>query len=412
MWWDATPTGTSSCSSIICSPTSNERCVRGRRARPAAPLLLHRAHHRRAAPCLWAGALAGAGQGAERQALHRMPRRPAPLPAPLRRSGPSPATGRRDRPLTRSTGRRSSSDPAPVCRANTPRGIESGAMPPQDLGRKSLLLLGSTWSGSALGMIVSILIGRVLGPTALGSIAFSTGLVGLLMAALLPGFSQAHLKRLSEGQDPGRCIGTMATIQLALQGILLAALAATWSRRLAFSAADLSLVFLLVLAAQVANNFADVFLKVLVAREWIVPHSIIVVAARLGRLLAALALSLRYGIVPRLPTRQSFGAYWTYARPFLVSTPLALFQDSIDRVVVGRWAGLTAAGYYQVARALWEGLSSVIAAPGIFLFTRLSGFYAQRSPARDREAREFFFGGFDKLLFITIPLAFCFWAFA
>jgi PST family polysaccharide transporter len=309
---------------------------------------------------------------------------------------------------------------------------------PQDLGRKSLLLLASTWSGSALGMIVSILIGRVLGPAALGTIGFSTGLVGLLMAALLPGFAQAHLKRLSEGQDAGRCIGTMATIQLALQGVLLAGLATPWSRRLV-SASDLSVVFLLLLAAQLATNLADIFLKVFVAREWVVPHSIIVLTARVGRLCAtlavlvwapriewvaatfvldgalggvgaALALALRYGVVPRLPTRQSFGAYWSYARPFLVSTPLALFQDSIDRVVVGRWAGLTAAGYYQVARTLWEALSSVIAAPATFLFTRLSRLYAQRSPARDREAREFFFGAFDKLLFITTPLAFGFWA--
>jgi O-antigen/teichoic acid export membrane protein len=311
-------------------------------------------------------------------------------------------------------------------------------MAPQDLGRKSLLLLASTWSGSALGMVVSILIGRVLGPAALGSIAFSTGLVGLLMAALLPGFAQAHLKRLSEGQDAGRCIGTMAAIQLALQGVLLAALASPWSRQLVFFTTDVGAVFLLLLAAQVANNFADVFLKVFVAREWIVPHSIIVLASRVGRLLATLAvlawapriewiaatfvldgvlsglgavvtLALWCGVVPRLPTRQSFGAYWSYARPFLVNTPLALFQDSIDRVVVGRWAGLTAAGYYQVARTLWEALSSVIAAPAIFLFTRLSRLYADRSPARDREAREFFFGSFDKLLFITIPLAFGFW---
>ena len=93
-------------------------------------------------------------------------------------------------------------------------------MPPQDLGRKSLLLLGSTWSGSALGMIVSILVGRTLGPAALGAIGFSTGIVGLLMAALLPGFSQAHLKRLSEGQDAGRCVGTMAAIQLGLQVVI------------------------------------------------------------------------------------------------------------------------------------------------------------------------------------------------
>jgi O-antigen/teichoic acid export membrane protein len=311
-------------------------------------------------------------------------------------------------------------------------------MPPQDLGRKSLLLLASTWSGSALGMIVSILIGRMMGPAALGSIAFSTGLVGLVMAALLPGFSQAHLKRLSEGQDAGRCIGTMAAIQLALQGVLLAAVASTRSRQLVFFT-DVGAVFVLLLVAQVANNFADVFLKVFVAREWIVPHSIILLASRVGRLLATLAvlgwapriewiaatfvldgllsglgavltLALWYDIVPRLPTRQSFGAYWSYARPFLVNTPLALFQDSIDRVVVGRWVGLTAAGYYQVARTLWEALSSVIAAPAIFLFTRLSRLYSQRSPARDREAREFFFGSFDKLLFITIPLAFGFWA--
>ncbi len=132
----------------------------------------------------------------------------------------------------------------------------------------------------------------------------------------------------------------------------------------------------------------------------------------LGGLAGALVLALRYGVVPRRPTRQSFGAYWSYARPFLVSTPLALFQDSIDRVVVGRWAGLTAAGYYHVARTLWEALSSVIAAPATFLFTRLSRIYVERSPARDREAREFFFGAFDKLLFITTPLAFGVWAFA
>jgi O-antigen/teichoic acid export membrane protein len=69
-------------------------------------------------------------------------------------------------------------------------GIESGAMPSQDLARKSLLLLGSTWGGAALGMLVSILVGRVLGPAALGSLGVSTGVVGLVMAALLPGFAQ------------------------------------------------------------------------------------------------------------------------------------------------------------------------------------------------------------------------------
>ena len=54
----------------------------------------------------------------------------------------------------------------------------------------------------------------------------------------------------------------------------------------------------------------------------------------------------------------------------------------------------------------------MIAAPATFLFTRLSALYARRSEAGDREAREFFFHALDKLLFLTIPLAFAFWAFA
>jgi O-antigen/teichoic acid export membrane protein len=286
-----------------------------------------------------------------------------------------------------------------------------------------------------------VLIGRALGPGALGSIGFSTGLVGLLMAALLPGFAQAHLKRLSEGQDPGRCLGAMLSVQLALHALLVAGLAAAWSAIGLFRDPELATVFAYLLAAQVATNFADSFLKVFVAREWVVPYSVLLVASRLARLAAALIvlawaprlawvaatfvveglvsglgaailLAARYHVVPRAPTRQTLAGYWSYARPFTVTTPLALFQDSIDRVVVGHWAGLAAAGYYQVARALWEALASVIAAPITFLFTRLSSLYARRDTARDREARDFFFDALDKLLFMTIPLAFLVWAFA
>jgi O-antigen/teichoic acid export membrane protein len=314
-------------------------------------------------------------------------------------------------------------------------------MSPATLGRKSLLLSLGTWSGSALGMLVSIFIARTLGPAALGTIGFSIGIVGLVAAALLPGFGQAHLKRLAEGQDPGRCLGTMLALQLALHSGLAAALLAGWSGGGLFRTQEIGLVFLLMLTAQVTSNFADIFLKVFIGREWIVSHFVIVQTARLARLGATVAvlgwapslpgvaatfviegalsgllaigvLAARHHITVRPPTRESLLAYWSYARPFLITTPLALFQDSIDRVLVGRWAGLEAAGYYQIARSLWEALSSVMAAPGLLFFTRLSSLYARRSATGDREAREFFFGALDKLLFLAIPLAFVFWAVA
>lgn len=312
-------------------------------------------------------------------------------------------------------------------------------MPPQDLGRKSLLLLGSTWGGTALGMLVSLLIARILGPAALGGIGWSLGAAGLCMAALLPGFGQAHLKRLAEGQDAGRCLGTMALIQAALTAVLLAAVGAGWAMGGAGSRSELGLVFVFVLASQVSGNVADVFLKVFIAREWIVGYSAITLLARIARLgatlavllwtpsvtavaatfplegvlagaAAALVLARRHGVRMRPPTRESLLGYWRYARPFMVTTPLALFQDSVDRFLVGHWAGLAAAGYYHVARALWEALSSVIAALATFIFTRLSALFARRSAEQDAEARRFFWGAADKLLFVVVPLGFLFWA--
>jgi hypothetical protein len=63
------------------------------------------------------------------------------------------------------------------------------------------------------------------------------------------------------------------------------------------------------------------------------------------------------GIRPRAPSRASLTAYWRFARPFLITTPIALFQDR-STASGRRWAGLTAAGYYQVARGLFEALSA------------------------------------------------------
>ena len=145
-------------------------------------------------------------------------------------------------------------------------------MSPQDLGRKSLLVLAGTWGGGAIGMVVSVLIGRALGPGALGSIGFSTGLVGLLMAALLPGFAQAHLKRLSEGHDPGRCLGAMLSVQLALHALLAVGLAAAWSATGVFRDPELATVFACLLAAQVATN--SPILHQYRRAGWVVPYSV------------------------------------------------------------------------------------------------------------------------------------------
>ncbi len=309
------------------------------------------------------------------------------------------------------------------------------------LGRQSLVIFSSGWLNSAIGMVATILVARWLGPQAVGALGFGFGLVGLFMAGILPGFSQAHLKRLSEGRDTGQCIVTMTAIQLALHLLLaIGVLVFLIGRHIFFETPELEQVFLLLLGSQALSNFSDVLLKVFLARGWVIDHALILCVGKVVRLVSTAAvllwapsiravavtfvaeslvtlvaagvmLGVRAEIGVKWPTLESLAGYWAFARPLLVTTPIGMFQDSIDRVVVKQWAGLEAAGYYQVARGLWEMLSSISAAPTLLLFTRLSGLLRVPTPERLGESRALFYSALDKLLFVTVPAAFLMWVF-
>ena len=303
-----------------------------------------------------------------------------------------------------------------------------------------MLLVGATWATSAVGFLSTLLVARVLGPGALGALGFGFGLVGVLSAVVLPGFSQAHTKRVAEGRDLGRCLGTMGAIQIVLQALMVALFLAArswWPGLIPGGVAPVLLAGLL--ASQIFANLASVVTGAFVGREWAVPYAAIMVAGRLVRFAATVAVLLvapdvrwvavayaiegavelllglwvvcvRQGVPLRPPTRESFLDYWAYARPLLVTTPVGILQDSLDRVLVARWAGLPAAGYYQVARALWELLGTINAYPFQLLFARLSQIFAVRSPTSDAEARRVFVSAVDKLLFLAVPVSFLLWA--
>ena len=309
-----------------------------------------------------------------------------------------------------------------------------------DLGRKSIVLFAGTWVANGFGLLSTVLIARVLGPEALGILGFSTGLVGLLTAFLLPGFSQAHQKRVAEGADLGRCVGTMASLQLAIQGtaLLVVLLAARWGSLVIPAGVPVSVV-LFVLAAQLLVNLSTSLSVAFVGREWAVAHASTQMAGKGLRFVATVAvlvwapdirwvaaallvegaaeivvgayiLMVRRGVSLRGPDRATLRAYWTYARPLLITSPFGILQDSLDRILVARWAGLTAAGYYQVARALWEILGTLNAYPFQLLLSRLSRLFAAPGGDARAETRRVFASAVDRLLFIAVPAAFGLWA--
>lgn len=309
-----------------------------------------------------------------------------------------------------------------------------------DLGRKSVVLFAGTWAASGFGFLTTILIARRLGPDALGILGFSMGLVGVLTALLVPGFAQAHQKRVAEGGDLGRCVGTMVTLQLLIQGAALVVVlgAARWGSLVIPAGVPLAVV-LFVLGAQLLTNLAASLSIAFVGREWAVAHGATQVAGKGLRFAATAAvlvwapdirwvaaallvegaseivvgayiLIIRRGVALRRPDRATLTAYWTYARPLFITSPIGMLQDSLDRVLVARWAGLTAAGYYQVARTLWEILGTLNAYPFQLLFSRLSRLFTAPGGAPAAEARRLFASAVDRLLFIAVPAAFGLWA--
>lgn len=311
---------------------------------------------------------------------------------------------------------------------------------PGDLGRKSLLLVAGTWIASALGFLSTVLIARRLGPEAVGTLGFGFGLAGVMAAALLPGFAQAHTKRVAEGLDLGRCVSTMGVLQLVLHSAMAALVMAAspwWPLVIPEGVPPEVVLFLLI--AQVLSNFAAILTGAFLGRQWALEYASVLVASKVLRFAATVAVLIwvpdvrwvamaylvegaaelalgayvlygRRGVALCPPDRDTFRSYWTHARPLLVTNPIGMFQDSIDRVLVARWAGLAAAGYYQVARALWEVLGTLNAYPFQMLFTRLSQLFASRRPGEDAEARRVFASLVDKLLFIGVPVAFGLWA--
>jgi O-antigen/teichoic acid export membrane protein len=237
-------------------------------------------------------------------------------------------------------------------------------------------------------------------------------------------------------------MATFGAIKLALYAALAAVLLAARPWRAAlFESPALESVFLLLLVGRLASSFSEVFTLALLAREYVVEQGTVMLVSRGARFVTTVAvlawapdvrgvaaahaleglteLTLAGWLALRrlrpaltLPTYASLLAYWRYARPLLVNVPLGLVQDSLDRVVVKQWAGLEAAGFYHVARGLWETLASISAYPTMVLFTRMSRLFAADTRAAKTEARSLFYSGVEKLLFVTVPLGLALWVLA
>lgn len=94
------------------------------------------------------------------------------------------------------------------------------------IARKSFLMMITNSLTLLIGWIGLIILVRLWGsfaPTALGIIAFGMSFIGIFSIITNLGYNRAHVKRISEGKELGKCMGIYISIKLVMS-VLLAAI--------------------------------------------------------------------------------------------------------------------------------------------------------------------------------------------
>ena len=87
--------------------------------------------------------------------------------------------------------------------------------------RKIALLFGAENINAIIGWIALLFVARKMGAEAIGEFSYAVSLVGGFTFLAFFGFRMAHVKRVSEGLDLGKCIGTFLSIRLFLISLML-----------------------------------------------------------------------------------------------------------------------------------------------------------------------------------------------
>lgn len=316
-------------------------------------------------------------------------------------------------------------------------------------GRKVFLNLLATLAGSAASVATLSVCMYLLGPVGVmtrGIFAFAVNLVETAGTILDLGFTNAHVKRVSEGMDLGRCVGTFLAIRIVQAAILTAGVVpfllsgglyaavsgqpeGSLAVRVALGAA---------LAAYVLNQIADVWRHTYAAQREVVHQRFpIVVGGWMQLPAAALACGL-FGIVPvsewtvawwcaatvvtpvlalgyyllwvkplpvSMPDRATLKSYWRFAAPMSLSSLFLPIQLNADKWLLTRWMGYEAVGLYDLCQRMVQALDRrILAQIGSLVLSKVSELHAK---ARIEEIRHLAASAERYLAFLAVPI--CAW---
>ena len=317
------------------------------------------------------------------------------------------------------------------------------------IGRKITLSLANMLIGSVLGLVVVKLVSLYFTPNDVGHVQYALGVLGLLYFMTDLGMGQAHVKRVSEGRDPGDCFATFAVFKVVATALFVFVSLAglfVYTIVLGKPLEDTSLLVLfIVLVYYVAKSLQDIgqssfdarletarsqfatlmdtlvrvvltligaiFVAALVDQAgpllgrldptnpffaWVAAHpdAVLGAATAAGAVAAAITglVMLRRSLERGRFRMELLRDYWSFALPLFLTSAIGIISTNIDSVTLGFFLSDADVGVFGQIKRLPLVLGGISVAVGALLFPSISAMAARDDRAgifasMDRAAR-------------------------
>jgi O-antigen/teichoic acid export membrane protein len=302
------------------------------------------------------------------------------------------------------------------------------------IARKSVLIITTKLIDGSLGYLGLFFIARYMNPSDYGIVSFAMGFVTLFTIFCSLGFTQAHVKRVSEGKNLGKCIGTYLSIKLlllTLATIILFTSLYFWTNILGrgFETPEhLSAIYIIVgfwVVQQIIESFSSTYKARKEIAKYELPYllnaivrtSAIIYVALSG--MGALALAWTYvaGVVAHLgvvllffrnypvekPTKDYIKSYSVFAFPLMLVTTSSVIMHNIDKVMIQLFWNAADVGYYFAAFRVSNFITMFTSAIGLLIFPTYS---ALHKAGNILEIKKLTFDSERHLSLITFPMVF------
>ena len=269
--------------------------------------------------------------------------------------------------------------------------------------RKTLLALINSFLMGLVGIISWTFVARNMPIGYVGIVYFAMGFGGMFSFVVDLGFGAAHVKRISEGEDVGRCIGTFMAIKSVLIIVFVIIVVTSifvWKNVMGrgFNSPNHELMIYIMVGYYIAIHISRIGSQTLIAKIETAKQQMIALVGALVQLVATLFVVLftddivLFGMTfviggvanmiiasfflfefkIKMPTLRLTKSYIIFALPIFVIYAIAVIPINVDRVIIQLFWDETHVGIYRGGQVFSQYLIQIPMGLGLILFPTIS----------------------------------------